>query len=104
MPQYKEISVTGTRYIRPRAYTINDPLGATAVVTIAWETVITLADGTKTVEPANSTTLAFQDGTIVLPIYTPATGELVAGQSTTTGNLYKGLYALARYMADKVGL
>lgn len=104
MPQYKETAVTGTRYIRPRAYAINDPLGATAAVTVSWETVITLSDGTKTVEPAGNTVLTFQDGTIVLPLYNPATGDAIAGQSITTGNLYKGLYSLARYIAAQRGL
>lgn len=103
MPQYNESTFSVVRHERPGRYIIDDPLGAGATMTTANERVITFPDGSKVVEPAGNSQMSFVNGSLSIPLYNPATGDPITGQTITLAQAYRALYSIWRYIRAQGG-
>lgn len=98
MAKYREETISGTSYVRPRRIVIEDLPGKSIEALFVEERVYALLNGRRVEEIAGNCTVTI-DGTTEIPIYNPNTGEVVASNTMTLNQIWRGLYSLYRHAA-----
>jgi hypothetical protein len=95
MANYKEASVTGTKWTRAPRIVFLNPHNGVPSVQIEEEEITELADGRVVNTPLGSLTAALDNPAATFPLLNPADGSVVG--SMTHGELYAAIFSM--YMA-----
>lgn len=89
MADYKESSISGSKYTRAGRINIDNPVGGIPNAVFFEEEVLSLGDSTFT-QPTSSVSISLSDPTKEIPLRDISTWELT-GQTTTVGVIYQAI-------------